>query len=401
VLSLLLSLSLSAAPLQDVAPVLVQPDRRRVLFTSEGPIHRGRTRETEAGWELWRDRSWHPLPKGAEVTRQALERDLLREAKSLGKALPMTDASEPHTGAQLSYARWLITSGLTSEGLETLDDLLTRHPNHDSTRVLLSRLTLPPELPTLRSRDADEVKRAFRLILSYAEKKGPAHRELSIRRLSELRDPVRTLTPLLSIGRAHERTLAAHALRRLAPTKSLKPLLQRCALDGSPEVRRESAHALAATGEESVILPLLRSLSSEYSSVRSNSAEALGVAGFPAALPVLKTHLARVTTGAKASSTTAPPRNHIFIGRQTAYVQDFDVEIAQASAVADPQVNVLHQGAVLDVRVLAITSSVTATRTELRAVNAAIAHLTAKKAEAPAPVGAEAEGSPGPTSSGG
>ena len=378
-LSLLLSLSLSAAPLQDVAPVLVQPDRRRILFTNEGPIHRGRTRETEAGWELWRDRSWHPLPKGAEVTRQALERDLLREAKSLGKALPMTDVGEPHTGAQLSYARWLITSGLTSEGLETLDDLLTRHPNHDSTRVVLSRLTLPPELPTLRSRDADEVKRAFRLILSYAEKKGPAHRELAIRRLSELRDPARTLTPLLSAGRAHERTLAAHALRRLAPAKSLKPLLERCALDGSADVRRESANALAATNEPGVILPLLRALSSNYSSVRSNSAEALGQAGFPAAVPALKAHLARITSPPKAGSQTAPSRSHIFIGKQTAYVQDFDVEVAQFAAVADPQINVLHQGAVLAVRVVAVTGSrASTTRTELRAVHAALARLQLK-----------------------
>ena len=397
-LGLLLSLSLSAAPLQDVAPVLVQPDRRRVLFTNEGPIHRGRTRETEAGWELWRDRSWHPLPKAAEVTRQALERDLLREAKSLGKVLPMTDAGEPHTGAQLSYARWLITSGLTSEGLETLDDLLTRHPNHDSTRVLLSRLPLPEELPTLRSKDEDEVKRAFRLILAYAKKKGPAHRELAIRRLAELRDPARTLTPLLSIGRSHERALAAHALRRLSPTKSLKPLLQRCALDGSAEVRRESAYALAATGEEGVILPLVRALSSTYSSVRANSAESLGHAGFPAAVPALRAHLFRVTTGAKASSATAPPRNYIFIGTQTAYVQDFDVEVAQFAAIADPQINVLHQGAVLDVRVIAVTSSTTATLTEIRTVNAAIAHLTTEEAAASAPLSAEAEGSPGQTS---
>ena len=146
-LSLLLYLSLSAAPLQDVAPVLVQPDRRRVLFTAEGPIHRGRTREAEDGWELWRDRSWHPLPKAAEVTRQALERDLLREAKSLGKALPMTDVGEPHTGAQPSYARWLITSGLTSHGLHPPPALPTPPPNHPSTPALPRPPPPPPPRP--------------------------------------------------------------------------------------------------------------------------------------------------------------------------------------------------------------------------------------------------------------
>jgi type II secretory pathway component GspD/PulD (secretin) len=35
---------------------------------------------------------------------------------------------------------------------------------------------------------------------------------------------------------------------------------------------------------------------------------------------------------------------------QQAYIQDFDVEVAQFQAVADPQINVLHEGVVLDVR---------------------------------------------------
>jgi len=384
VLSLLLSLPMLAAPVQDAPLALVEPDRRRVLFSAEGPVHRGRARETERGWEIWRERSWRPLD--ATISRHVLERDLLREANSLGSALPKTEGGEPHPGPQLTYARWLLTNGLTAEGLEILDGLLTRHPDHGSARALLSHLPLPDELPTLRSRDAAEVKRALLLALAFSEKKGPAHRELAIRRLAELGDPARTLTPLLKAGRAHERALAAHALRRLAPTKSLEALLTRCALDGADEVRRESANALAATAEEGVILPLVRALSSEYSSVRANSAEALGVAGFPAAIPALKAQLARATSSPKASSATAPPRSHIYVGTQTAYVQDFDVEVAQASAVADPKINVLQQGAVLDVRVLAVTSRSVVTRRELRAVRAALAKLEAIALDAsPAP----------------
>ncbi len=89
----------------------------------------------------------------------------------------------------------------------------------------------------------------------------------------------------------------------------------------------------------------------------------------------MKAHLSNLTASAKASGQTAPPRSHIFVGKQTAYVQDFDVEVAQAAAVADPEVNVLHQGSVLDVRVLAVTSSQTTTRTELAAIRAALAKL--------------------------
>ena len=43
-------------------------------------------------------------------------------------------------------------------------------------------------------------------------------------------------------------------------------------------------------------------------------------------------------------------RAYVSVVNQKAYIQDFDVEVAQFQAVADPQVNVLTEGVVLDVR---------------------------------------------------
>lgn len=43
-------------------------------------------------------------------------------------------------------------------------------------------------------------------------------------------------------------------------------------------------------------------------------------------------------------------RAYVSVINQKAYIQDFDVEVAQFQAVADPQVNVLTEGVVLDVR---------------------------------------------------
>jgi hypothetical protein len=43
-------------------------------------------------------------------------------------------------------------------------------------------------------------------------------------------------------------------------------------------------------------------------------------------------------------------RAYVTVLNQRAYIQDFDVEVAQFQAVADPQINVLHEGVVLDVR---------------------------------------------------
>jgi hypothetical protein len=43
-------------------------------------------------------------------------------------------------------------------------------------------------------------------------------------------------------------------------------------------------------------------------------------------------------------------RAYVAVINQMAYIQDFDVQVAQFQAVADPQVNVLNEGVVLDVR---------------------------------------------------
>jgi len=43
-------------------------------------------------------------------------------------------------------------------------------------------------------------------------------------------------------------------------------------------------------------------------------------------------------------------RAYVAVVNQRAYIQDFDVEVAQFQAVADPQINVLEEGVVLDVR---------------------------------------------------
>ena len=57
---------------------------------------------------------------------------------------------------------------------------------------------------------------------------------------------------------------------------------------------------------------------------------------------------------AQSSSINRVPHGNIFVGVQFAYIQDFDVEVAQFQAVADPQVNVLIEGSVLDAGVSSV-----------------------------------------------
>jgi hypothetical protein len=48
-------------------------------------------------------------------------------------------------------------------------------------------------------------------------------------------------------------------------------------------------------------------------------------------------------------------RANIAILQQQAYIRDFDVEVAQASFIADPKIGILQSGIVLDVTVMNVT----------------------------------------------
>ncbi|MCA9317892.1 MAG: HEAT repeat domain-containing protein, partial [Planctomycetes bacterium] len=133
----------------------------------------------------------------------------------------------------------------------------------------------------------------------------------------------------------------------------VKNLLMHAVLDPSEDVRASSARALAATGEPGVIVPMVRALNSRQPRVRLQAAQALGHTGFAAAVEPLMTHLSALSA-AQSSVDRRVPHGNIFIGKQFAYIQDFDVEVAQFQAVADPQVNVLIEGDVLDAGVRAV-----------------------------------------------
>jgi hypothetical protein len=132
--------------------------------------------------------------------------------------------------------------------------------------------------------------------------------------------------------------------------RAIQALLDRSVLDGKDEVRQASARALRDLGQPAVTAPIVRALGSSSSAVRANAAEALGIVGQPVAAPALVAALAATASG----GVWTPPARHIFVGRQIAYVQDYDVEAFANSVAADPQINVLTEGAVLDVRLLSI-----------------------------------------------
>ncbi len=203
---------------------------------------------------------------------------------------------------------------------------------------------------TRPDRDAREQKEGEAKVLaclSLVASSDEARVQAGRRRLQTL--PARfRLAPLATALRCEPprlRVFAAEALGRLGDPLAAPALLNRTVVDPEETVRRSAAVALRAIDAPGTIHALGRALWSRDATVRVRAAEALGRIGDVAAAPYV------VARWEKRSGNF--PRVYFAQVDQLAYIQDFDVEVASTSFIADPIVGVLQEGVVQDVRVLA------------------------------------------------
>ena len=338
-------------------------DRKRILHLADGSVLRARTRRPGETWEYRSRGEWKALSAG-RVTRVVDERRILAQAKDLEG-----DIEDGDTVRRVALADWMVGQGLVEEALGQLDRVLRAEPGQpDAIRLLANP---PRALQVFRGRtDAEELMRE-------AAGATPAVRELALSRLAEIEDPAVLFERYRETLLSHSyrlRSLAAQGLGRQFPGEEIRGLLGRSVLDGSEDVRREAAVALGESNEPAVILPLLRAMGSQHEAVRLNAVQALGNAGYPAAVEPLMHRLTTVVSSAQSSGAYSAPRSNIFVGRQIAYIQDYDVEVAQFASIADPQVNVLTEGSVLDVRVIGVT--VQSMAIESRRIRTSLGQLT-------------------------
>jgi hypothetical protein len=102
--------------------------------------------------------------------------------------------------------------------------------------------------------------------------------------------------------------------------------------------------ALRSIDSPDTVHPLGRALASRYAEVRQHAAEALGRLGDVMGMGYVL-HRWHATSGDF-------PRVYIATLSQVSYIQDFDVEVAQTSFIADPVVGILQEGVVHAVKVL-------------------------------------------------
>lgn len=322
--------------------------RKRLLRARGGGVLRAESRRHDGRWEYRREggREWLALPEGL-VESARLESEALEDLR--GRRAALGRAAAP---ALVELAAWALGEGLYDEALALLDDVLQADPDQPEALQLLRRDDLPFGMPSRADGRRDE-------LLQFASAAPPALREMAVARLAGLPDQPAlrdALRERLTSAHASERELAALALRRLpaeagSRDAELQELLRRAARDVSADVRRGAALALRDAGQPGLVVPLVTALGSASPWIRTHSAEALGLMGYGAAVPALVARLSTLPASGGGGGYVAP-RSSLFVGTQTAFVQGFDVDIAQQAAIGDPEIGTLQAGVSLDVAVL-------------------------------------------------
>jgi hypothetical protein len=173
------------------------------------------------------------------------------------------------------------------------------------------------------------------------------------------------------------RTFACVALRRLYPDAAIGPMTVHAVLDPAGDVRDEAILGLRAANDPKACGMLVQALANPSGMVRENAIEAIGRAGYREGVEPLIQLMVMASAAAASGGGGSGVRSNLFIGLQTTYVQDFNVEIAQGSSIADPIIGVLQSGVVFDVTVGGV-SNVPIT-TEIWDASVALTRLTGER----------------------
>ena len=316
---------------------------RRILTLANGQTIRVVSKYVDGHWTYKNKKGWQELQPGM-VTRAIDESAALAQYANTAKL-----ADKKNLGARVELAHSALALGLLQEALAELEGVLAADPDHAGAVATLQNAELM-KVPAIQG--AEDEAAAREALIRFASPLGAAPREIAIFELGKSVDKQAlqvALTKDLGSSVVVRRSFAAHALRRLCPGVAGKSLLLHTVYDPSADVRMACAQAVKRSGQESWIVPLVRTVEdSSSSTARANAAEALGVIGNSAAVAPL---IARLASPPQATSTGRIPHSHIFVGTQHAYVQDFDVQVAQFQAVADPVVNTMIEGMVTDAAV--------------------------------------------------
>jgi len=162
-------------------------------------------------------------------------------------------------------------------------------------------------------------------------------------------DAKHRLRPLAIAARINYPDVRLRAIKNLGgmnSTEALPPLYKRAIFDRDESIRKAAVEAIKATDAKGKIGPFVTALKSPFDSVRLHSVQALGALGDAGAVgPLVARYQVAGGSGQMVYLTQV---------NQVSYVQDFDVEVAQTSFIADPVIGVVQDGIVHAFRALSI-----------------------------------------------
>jgi len=161
----------------------------------------------------------------------------------------------------------------------------------------------------------------------------------------DARHRLRPLAIAARINYGDVRRFAVKQLGELDTDEALPPLYKRAIFDRDEGIRKAAAEAIRDTDAKGKIGPFVRALQSPFDSVRLHSIQALQTLGDAGAVGPL---VARYSVAGGSGQLV-----YLTQVTQVSYVQDFDVEVAQTSFIADPVIGVVQDGIVHAFRVMA------------------------------------------------
>lgn len=256
---------------------------------------------------------------------------------------------------RVALARWCVAQGYLTGAKEQLEQVLRVDPDFEPAQAVLGELAatwlFEEAEASTKSRDR---RRFVKNLFSKHAAESLTAAMMAAHKASRL-PPDETLRPALK-GLKHKkagvrwlsaRTLAVH---RNKPER-INPLYRRALVDPAPVVRREAVRSLKVTQDPVFAKLFAKNLQNPKQRLRMTAAEALGELGMAEGIEPLVGALRAARAGTPAGGVRA----NISVTTQRAYVKDFDVEIAQAAVIADPVVDIVTEGVVLDVTVVGIS----------------------------------------------
>jgi hypothetical protein len=259
--------------------------------------------------------------------------------------------------ARLALANWCAEQGLTSGCIEELDGAILQGGLQDGGIQKLAK-SLSADWQVHQDEEANDGRERREyiqyLFREYASQ-GLTQAAIAATRLQHLdEDAVFRLAMSEMKGRRESgRLLAANILATYRRQSERIPILYRRSLvDPSATVRCAATQSLAVTQDPVFARLYAKNLNNSSQAVRLNAADALGNLGLKEGIEPLIGALKSSLAGSGGSPVT---RGHIIVTTQRAYVKDFDVEVAQGAVIADPIVDIVQEGAVLDVGLVAVS----------------------------------------------